>query len=46
MKNSLLILFALLIFSCSDEDILDPTIFNQELSVLENLNNGVSVLDI
>lgn len=46
MKNSLLILFALLIFSCSDEAILDPTIFNQELSVLENLNNGVSVLDI
>jgi len=46
MKNTIFILFALLMFSCSEEEFLDPTIFNEELSVIENLNNGVSALDI
>ena len=44
MKN--LILFsAFLIFACSDDNI-DLTIYNSELSIIENLDNDVSVLDI
>ena len=33
-------------FNCSEDDTLDLTVFNLELSVLENLENGVPVLDI
>ena len=50
MKRLLFILLALTIFNCSNDDdtveSIDPTIFNSELSVLENLENGVAVLEI
>ena len=50
MKRLLFILLALTIFNCSNDDdtveSIDPTIFNSELSVMENLENGVAVLEI
>lgn len=54
MKKLLFILLALTIFNCSeDNDVefipqeeIDLTQYNAELSILENLNNGVAVLDI
>jgi len=50
MKNLLLILFALTILNCSNDDdngvTLDPTLFNSELSIIENLDNDVPVLEI
>lgn len=55
MKKLLFIVFALLIFNCSNDDDLRPlefaqdidlTVFNSELSVVANLENGVAVLDI
>ena len=46
MKKTLIILLTLLMFNCSNDNSLNPTIFNPELSVLENLNNGVAILDI
>jgi len=50
MKKLLIILLALALFNCTNDE--DETIekgftqFNSELSVLENLDNGVAVLDI
>ncbi len=38
-------LLPLIITSCSEDEI-DLTIYNAEISTLDNLNNGVSVLDI
>jgi hypothetical protein len=52
MKKLLFILLATAIFSCSNDDdanvpdTIDLTIFNPELSIVENLDNGVDVLDI
>ena len=46
MKKTLFILAALVVISCSKNDDLDPKSFNDNLSVLENLNNGVAVLAI
>lgn len=46
MKKYLLILLALLVFNCSEDDTVDPTIFNENISIIENLENGVPVLDI
>lgn len=50
MKNLLFILLALTIFNCSknddDNEDIDITQFNSELSIIENLDNGVNVLDI
>ena len=46
MKKCLLVLLALLVFNCSEDDTVDPTIFNENLSIIENLENGVPVLDI
>jgi len=45
MMKKLLLLSALLVFACSSDDI-DPTIFNTDLDILENLNNGVAPADI
>lgn len=46
MKKLLFILLAITLTNCSKEETIDITTFNAELSVLENLNNGVAVLDI
>jgi hypothetical protein len=49
MKNLFFILVAMTIFNCSNNDTvesIDLTIFNSEFSVIENLDNGVAVLDI
>ena len=48
MKNVYLIALALLLFNCSNDDdnSIDPTQYNAELSTLQNLENGVAVLDI
>lgn len=53
MKKVLFILLAVTFFNCSNDDdnftepeVVDLTEFNAELSVLENLENGVAVLDI
>lgn len=56
MKKLLFIFMAAAIFSCSNDDdvtnlpeVIDPidvTIFNPELSIIENLDNEVDVLDI
>lgn len=46
MKKCLLVLLVLLVFNCSEDDTVDPTIFNENLSIIENLENGVPVLDI
>lgn len=48
MKKLLLILITLTIFNCSNDDDqnIDLTKFNAELTVVENLENGVSVLEI
>lgn len=50
MKNLLFILLALTILNCSknddDSEDIDLTQFNSELSIIENLDNGVNVLDI
>ena len=46
MKKCLLVLLALLVFNCSEDDTVDPTIFNENLSIIANLENGVPVLDI
>ena len=37
---------ALLLISCSNDDPIDITIYNSELSVVQNLENGVPVLNI
>ena len=41
---STLILF--IITSCSNEDPIDPTVYNPELSIVSNFDNGVMVLNI
>lgn len=46
MKKVIFIFLALLVFNCSEDDATDPTVFNLDLTVLENLENGVAVLDI
>jgi hypothetical protein len=46
MKKSVFIFLAFLISNCSDNDTVDPTVFNNNLSIIENLENGVAVLDI
>ena len=46
MKKLIFILFALSLFNCSDDNVTDPTVFNDELTIVENLENGVAVLDI
>ncbi|TYP98945.1 hypothetical protein C7447_102263 [Tenacibaculum adriaticum] len=46
MKKVLFILVALLMFNCTKEDETELTVFNPELSVLQNLENGVAVLEI
>jgi hypothetical protein len=47
MKNIFFgMLFLMLFTSCSNKDEIDPTLFNSELSIVENLENGVAVLDI
>lgn len=48
MKNVYLIVLALLMFNCSNDDdtSTDLTQYNANLSVLQNLDNGVAVLDI
>lgn len=44
MKNIFYLLFVLILFSgCSNEEVLDPTIYNPELSIVQNLDNGVSI---
>ena len=47
MKNIINYFIFLLIFSgCSNEEILDPTIFNSELTIVQNLENGVPVASV
>lgn len=46
MKKVFYVLFTLVMLSCTEEEIFDPTVFNPELSIIDNLNNGVSALDI
>ena len=47
MKNILFLLFVSICFiGCEDDAQFDPTLFNAELSIIENLENGVPVLDI
>tara|TARA_B110000908_G_scaffold163977_1_gene211270 strand:- start:799 stop:1491 length:693 start_codon:yes stop_codon:yes gene_type:complete len=47
MKNILFILLvSILLIGCKDDAQFDPTIFNSDLSIIENLENGVPVLDI
>jgi len=46
MKNHIIyLLLSLFIVSCSNDEI-DLTVYNSEISAIENLNNGVPVLDI
>ena len=37
---------ALVLISCSNDEPIDITIYNSELSVVQNLENGVPVLNI
>ena len=37
---------AILVFNCSDDDTIDPTVFNENLSIFQNLENGVPVLNV
>ncbi len=46
MKKLLFILAVFSIFNCSNNEDINLTTFNSELSVFENLENGVAVLDI
>ena len=50
MKNTfLIILFSLIILSCSNNesvDIIPQNIYDSNLSIEQNLNNGISVLEI
>lgn len=46
MKKYILFLFLSIILSNCTKDEIDLTIYNSEISILENLNNGVPVLDI
>ena len=47
MKKLLFVLLTLLFINCTTEkESIDPTIFNSELTVIENLENGVNALDI
>ncbi|SEC21747.1 hypothetical protein SAMN04489761_2402 [Tenacibaculum sp. MAR_2009_124] len=46
MKRFVFVVCILFTLSCSKNIEIDPTIFNEELSVLENLQNGVSTLQI
>ena len=43
--KKLILLSALLILACSSEEV-DLTVFNSELTIIANLDNNVSVLDI
>ena len=43
--KKLILLSALLILACSSEEV-DLTVFNSELTIIDNLDNNVSVLDI
>ena len=51
MKNLFLLFLSISLISCNvglsiDDEQFDPTIFNSEVSIIENLENGVNVLDI
>jgi len=47
MKNILFLLFvSISLIGCKDDAQIDPTLFNVELSIIENLENGVPVLEI
>ena len=47
MKNNFYLIFTLIFFfGCSNEEVLDPTIFNPQLSIVQNLNNGVSITEV
>jgi hypothetical protein len=47
MKKIIFISFAtLFIISCSNNDSIDLTVYNSELSIVQNLENGVLALDI
>ena len=47
MKNLTILIIALIsIYSCNNEKVFNPLNYNPELSVSQNLTNGVSVLDI
>ena len=41
--NSFVVLF---LISCTNNDSINLTIYNPELSIIQNLDNGVSPLDI
>ena len=46
MKKYILFLFLSIILCNCSKDEIDLTIYNSEISILENLNNGVPVLEI
>lgn len=46
MKKLILLLSVISLISCSENDTFDPTAFNPNLSVVENLDNGVSAKSI
>jgi len=47
MKNIFYSLIILITFiGCSNEEVLDPTIFNSELTIIQNLDNGVPVASV
>ena len=44
MKDIFYLLFLLILFSsCSNEEVLDPTVYNPEISIVQNLDNGVPI---
>jgi len=44
MKNIFYLFIILIVFSrCSNEEVLDPTVYNPQLSIVQNLDNGVPI---
>ena len=47
MRNLLLILFSVAtLISCENEPVINPFEYNSNLTIKQNLTNGVTVLDI
>jgi len=46
MKKLVILVFGLSFLACNEDDQVDLSLYNSNLSIIENLSNGVSVLDI
>ena len=47
MKKTFILLHLIIfLFSCKNEPVFNPVLYNPDLTITQNLNNGVPVLEI